>query len=73
MREVTGPPIEPLATTAHLLQPVIARAAKDPGRAPPTATATTTSTSRHTSSTGAFAGSPRVSSGAACRRVTGSP
>jgi long-chain acyl-CoA synthetase len=33
MREVTGPPIEPLATTAHLLQPVIARAANDPGRA----------------------------------------
>jgi long-chain acyl-CoA synthetase len=33
MREATGPPIEPLPITAHLLQPVIERATDDPGRA----------------------------------------
>jgi long-chain acyl-CoA synthetase len=33
MREATGPTIEPLPATAHLLQPVIERAASDPGRA----------------------------------------
>jgi long-chain acyl-CoA synthetase len=31
MREATGPAIEPLPVTAHLLQPVIERAANDPG------------------------------------------
>ena len=33
MREATGPTMEPLPVTAHLLQPVIERAANDPGRA----------------------------------------
>ena len=33
MREATGPTMEPLPPTAHLLQPVIERAADDPGRA----------------------------------------
>ena len=31
MREATGPTIKPLPVTAHLLQPVIERAANDPG------------------------------------------
>jgi hypothetical protein len=33
MREATGPTIELLPVTAHLLQPVIERAVSDPGRA----------------------------------------
>ena len=32
MREASGPAMEPLPVTAHLLQPVIERAARDPGR-----------------------------------------
>jgi long-chain acyl-CoA synthetase len=32
MREANGPPMEPLPVTAHLLQPVIERAAREPGR-----------------------------------------
>ena len=31
MREVSGPAMDPLPATAHLLQPVIDRAARDPG------------------------------------------
>ena len=31
MREASGPAMEPLPVTAHLLQPVIERAARDPG------------------------------------------
>ena len=33
MREANGPPIEPLPITAHLLQPLIERASRDPGQA----------------------------------------
>ena len=32
MREASGPAMEPLPVTAHLLQPVIERAVRDPGR-----------------------------------------
>ena len=33
MQETTGPTFEPLATDAHLLQPIIERSTRDPNRA----------------------------------------